>query len=142
MTKVKKGDKVQVDFVATLGDDTIAITTEGREPLELTLGKGEYLAGFEKQILGMKVGDKKKFKLAPEEAFGEYSKEYIATLERSNFSGDMKLSKGMELEFESPEGVKGIVKVISFTDDLVMIDANHAYAGEYIFFSVKLLKTI
>jgi FKBP-type peptidyl-prolyl cis-trans isomerase len=40
------------------------------EPFIFTLGAGQVIAGWDKQIVGMKIGEKKTITIAPEDAYG------------------------------------------------------------------------
>jgi trigger factor len=52
-----KGDKVVLDFVGKIGDETF----EGgsAEGIDLVLGSGSFIPGFEDQLEGMKLGEQK-----------------------------------------------------------------------------------
>ncbi len=81
--KAKTGDTVKVDYVGTaegkMFDTSIkeeaekgGIYNEQRpyEPLEFELGAGQMIAGFDKAVTGMAVGEEKTADLPPEEAYG------------------------------------------------------------------------
>src|SRR3989338_3100845 len=86
------GDKVSVDYLGTLEsgeifDTNIAeeakkagVYNEQRpyEPLEFTIGAHEMIAGFEKAVLEMKLGETKEVSIPPEEAYGESDPTRIA----------------------------------------------------------------
>ncbi|MHC4278138.1 MAG: FKBP-type peptidyl-prolyl cis-trans isomerase, partial [Planctomycetota bacterium] len=55
----KDGDAVRVHYKGTLGDGTVFDTSRGSEPLEFTLGAGNVIAGFDKAVNGMRVGETK-----------------------------------------------------------------------------------
>jgi FKBP-type peptidyl-prolyl cis-trans isomerase 2 len=52
------------------------------EPMSFTLGKGQVLPVLEAGLVGMKIGDVKTITLAPTDAYGEWSSDYIVTLSR------------------------------------------------------------
>jgi FKBP-type peptidyl-prolyl cis-trans isomerase 2 len=52
------------------------------EPMSFTVGKGQILPVFEAGMIGMRVGDTRYITLAPEDAYGEWSSEYILALSR------------------------------------------------------------
>jgi len=56
-TKAKEGDLVIFDYTATVDEKTFK-GNEGKNT-QLTLGKDLFLKGFDKQLLGVKKGDKK-----------------------------------------------------------------------------------
>lgn len=81
---VKNGDTVSVDYVGKFPDGTLFDTSleseakaagkfqEGRpyQPFSFVVGQGQVVPGFDKNVLGMKVGETKTFTLPPEEAYG------------------------------------------------------------------------
>src|SRR3989344_9561592 len=70
--EVKKGDNISVDYWGTLDNGTQFDTSEGRAPLEFEAGAGQMIAGFDSAVIGMKVGEEKTVKIAPEDAYGPY----------------------------------------------------------------------
>ena len=73
--EAKAGDTVAMNYTGRLEDGTVFDSNIDpnfghTDPLEFTLGAGQMIPGFEKEILGMKVGEKKTFKIPPEEAYG------------------------------------------------------------------------
>ncbi|MDP9249270.1 MAG: FKBP-type peptidyl-prolyl cis-trans isomerase [bacterium] len=75
----KEGDKVGLNYTGRLEDGTtfdsnVDPSFGHTDPLEFTLGGGQMIPGFEKQVLGMKVGEKKTLRIPPEEAYGEMGK--------------------------------------------------------------------
>ena len=60
MSQVKENNTVKVNYTGKLSDGQIFDTSEGREPLEFTLGQGQLIPGFEKGVLDMKLNEKKR----------------------------------------------------------------------------------
>jgi len=44
------GDTVQVHYKGTLADGSVFDSSEGRDPLQFTLGAGQVIPGFEKAV--------------------------------------------------------------------------------------------
>ena len=59
MQQAQNGDKVKVHYHGTLRSGEVFDSSNGREPLEFTLGSGQVIKGFDEGVQGMKVGDKK-----------------------------------------------------------------------------------
>ena len=57
--QAKQGDVVRVHYTGRLTDGTQFDSSEGREPLEFTVGAGQMIKGFDDGVVGMNVGDKK-----------------------------------------------------------------------------------
>jgi FKBP-type peptidyl-prolyl cis-trans isomerase SlpA len=98
-------------------------STFDKAPVELTIGDGNLLAGFEACLIGLMVGDHKTFTVAPENGFGQHNPANLQTLKRHQFGPDMELP--------------GVVKTID-GDDVVM-DFNHPLAGVELKFEVQII---
>lgn len=60
--KAKKDDKVKIDFVGTI--DGVAFDGGSAEDVDLVLGSGQFIPGFEDQLIGAKTGDDVTVKVA------------------------------------------------------------------------------
>ena len=132
---VTNGDNVKVDYTGELEDGTVFDTSIGREPLGFTVGAGQMIAGFDKGVVGMAVGEEKTITLAPEDAYGEYREEMIqaVSLEELKKAG---INPTVGDKLSTPQGVV-TVKDINDTD--AMIDFNHDLAGKTLIFKVTLV---
>lgn len=64
------GDKVVVHYKGTLQDGTVFDTSVGRGPFEFVLGKRMVIAGWERGVVGMRVGGKRTLVVPPELGYG------------------------------------------------------------------------
>lgn len=133
-----EGDTVKVNYTGKLDDGTIFDTSEGRDPLQFTIGDGHMIPGFEQGVLGMTVGETKTITLTPDQAYGEHTDDRIIRVGKSAFPPDMQLTEGMQLQ--SPTGMP--VKVLKVDADSVTIDANHPLAGKTLTFDITLVEII
>ncbi len=68
----QKGDIVFVHYTGKLTNGTVFDSSIPRgQPFSFQLGSGMVIAGWEKGILGMKVGDKKTLTIPPVDGYGE-----------------------------------------------------------------------
>ena len=132
-----KGDLVRVHYKGTLTDGTVFDSSEGREPLEFTLGQGMVLPGFESAITGMKVGSSVVRTIPADEAYGPVREEMVINIPKDQFPADMPLELGHELQLQGPGGVL-VAQIVGIEEDDVMLDANHPLAGEDLTFSITL----
>ena len=68
---VKEGDRVTVHYIGTLQDGTKFDSSYDRgEPFFFTVGKGSVIEGWEKGLVGMKVGGKRILVIPGDMAYG------------------------------------------------------------------------
>ena len=102
--EVKTGDKVRVHYSGRLLDGTLFDSSEGREPLEFTVGAGQMIKGFDAGVQGMRVGDRKTIQIPPEEAYGHRDEEAIIEFPSENVPSDLTLEPGMQLTLRNQYG--------------------------------------
>lgn len=71
----KAGDEVSMNYTGRLQDGTVFDSNvdpkfQHVEPFTFTLGAGQVIAGWDKGIVGMKVGEKKTLTILPEDGYG------------------------------------------------------------------------
>jgi FKBP-type peptidyl-prolyl cis-trans isomerase 2 len=140
--KAKDGDTVKVEYTGRLDDGTIFDSSEGREPLEFAIGSGNIIAGFEKGVIGMGIGESKTITIPVEEAYGPSRPELIFTVSKGEFPEDMEFEAGMELQSQQPDGRIMRATVLEIMDDSVTVDMNHPLAGKTLIFDIELVEII
>lgn len=69
--EAKKGNTVSVNYVGALAEGTVFDSSYDRgEPFSFTIGAGEVIKGWEKGLIGMKVGGKRRLAIPPQLAYG------------------------------------------------------------------------
>jgi FKBP-type peptidyl-prolyl cis-trans isomerase SlyD len=109
-------------------------TSEGRDPLTFLVGHKQMIPGFEDEMMGAKVGERRTFTLEPERAYGPRMEDAVQQIEREQF-GDIDPEVGMMLMSDI-----GPFTVTAVADDLVTVDFNHKLAGETLEFSVEVVE--
>lgn len=140
--QAKNGDTVQVNYTGKLSDGTVFDTSEGGKPLEFILGSGTVIEGFDKAVLGMKVGEKKTVTIPASEAYGPYLDEMVMEIPREQLSKDLVPAVGQHLQSTSSDGQTIFVTVIKVTDTSITVDANHPLAGKDLTFELELVKIL
>lgn len=132
--QVEEGDLVEVHYDGTLDDGTTFDSSRDRGvAFSFTVGSPEVIAGFDKAVRGMRVGETVTVKIPPEEAYGMPSDDNI--FEVPIAPGQEDVAVGDEVALSN--GRPGVV--IEVNADSVVIDANHEYAGETLTFDIELL---
>jgi len=138
---VEKGDKVAVHYKGTLENGEVFDSSYERDqPLEFTAGAGQMIKGFDKAILGMKIGEKKTITIPPEEAYGFHDENRIHTIPLSDFGtvpNDKK--EGDYLPVRTATGGRIEALILKLTDKEIVLDTNHRLAGETLTFDIELV---
>lgn len=90
--KAQKGDTVSVHYLGKFPGGQVfdtSIESEARKngmfspardykPLQVTLGAGQVIAGFEEALIGMAINEEKEVTLPPEKAYGKTGRHPMA----------------------------------------------------------------
>ena len=139
MTQAKSGDTVRIHYTGTLNDGSVFDSSEGRDPLEFTLGSGQVIPGFDSGVTGMGVGDKKTVNIPCAEAYGEVIEEAKQVVAREHIPADIPLELGSQLQMQSADGRTMAVTVAEVNEESVTLDANHPLAGQDLTFALELV---
>ena len=142
MAQVKHGDTVKVHYTGKLVNGEAFDSSEGREPLEFTVGAGQMIKGFDAAMPGMEVGDKKTVNIAAADAYGEKDPTAIIEFPKENVPADMKLEPGMQLTLSNQEGQPFPVVVTEVKEEIIILDANHFLAGQELVFDIELMEVV
>jgi FKBP-type peptidyl-prolyl cis-trans isomerase 2 len=137
---VKSGDRIKVEYEGTLDDGTVFETSELRgRPLEILVGAGQVIKGFEKALIGMKKGEEKKIKIQPSEAFGTRDPELIQKVSKDQFPENMAPKIGSVVTIGQSDGSTSHGRIIEVTDEAATVDLNHRLAGKELNFKIKVV---
>ena len=139
MQQVKNGDTVKVHYHGKLTDGSTFDSSEGRDPLEFTVGSGQVIKGFDDAIVNMEVGEKKTVQIPVDHAYGERNEDMIMEYPKTEFPADMTPEVGMELHMSDNAGNVFPVVIAEVKDESVLLDANHPLAGEDLTFEIELV---
>jgi len=140
MSKVKDGDTVKVHYTGKLENGEVFDTSKEQEPFEFKVGNKAVIPGFEKGVVGMKVGDTKTIEIPPEEAYGTKQDQLVVEVNRSEFPDDITPTIGQRLQIRQQDGNPIIVTVTALTEESITLDANHPLAGYTLFFDVEVIE--
>ncbi len=135
----KANDKVKVHYKGTLKTGEVFDSSEGRDPLEFTLGTGQVIPGFDNGIQGMAVNESKTIDIPADEAYGDVKKELIQEVPKSHLPEEIKPEVGMQLMSNTPDGQQIPLIVTEVKDESITVDANHPLAGKDLTFEVTLI---
>ncbi|MCB0594253.1 MAG: FKBP-type peptidyl-prolyl cis-trans isomerase [Lewinellaceae bacterium] len=106
-------------------------------PFKFYFGSGRLLPAFEKQLEGLEEGQPFQFTLPPEQGYGPADPANILDLPRHAFQhlGDNILTEGNFVTLTDDEGDAHNGRILSWTEETVKVDFNHAMAGKTLHFS-------
>ncbi len=142
MTQAKSGDTVRIHYTGTLDDGTQFDSSDGRDPLEFTLGGGQVIPGFDSAVDGMAAGDSKSVTIPPDEAYGKRHEQLVQQVPKSVLPEDMEPTVGIQLQSQGPEGQVMNLVVTEVEDDSITVDANHPLAGQALTFTIELVEIV
>lgn len=142
MSTVKENDAVKVHYTGKLTNGQIFDSSVDREPLEVTLGEGTLLPGFEQGIIGMAVSEKKTITLEKTEAYGEINEALFHKVPKATLPQDIKPEVGMGLVGSNPDGSQQQFRIVKVEEQDIIIDANHPLAGQDLVFDLELVEIL
>jgi peptidylprolyl isomerase len=135
----KRGDTVKINYTLKLDDGSVYSTTNGKAPLQVTLGKGTLIPGFEEALIGMQVGESKTIQVPPEKAYGPHRPELVEVVSKSKLPASVPPEVGQQLQAKGGDGKPLPVVITQVTGDNVTLDANSPLAGKTLTFNIELV---
>ncbi|MEQ8672472.1 MAG: peptidylprolyl isomerase [Aggregatilineales bacterium] len=142
MSQAKTGDTVRVHYTGTLDDGSVFDSSQGRDPLEFTLGEQRVIPGFESAVDGLAVGNSVTTRIPPDEAYGDRRDDLVLEVERDQFPPDVEPEIGMQLALQQPNGQPVPVTITGLSDEAITLDANHRLAGQALTFNIELVEIV
>jgi peptidyl-prolyl isomerase F (cyclophilin D) len=131
---VQNGDLVEVHYNGTLDDgSTFDSSRERGAPLSFTVGTGEVIPGFDDAVRGLAVGDSITVRMLPADAYGEWSEDLVFEVPYGPSQGDVAV--GDEVFLNTGQAAV----VLEVEEATVVLDTNHALAGEALTFEIEVL---
>lgn len=133
---IKVGDIITIDYNARLKNGRTILSTKNRSPLTFKVGYFSPIRGFNLAVVGMKIGELKKIKISPTDAFGEIDQELICYIPLDDLPkyirvGQRVLRKGRDIKFSVLE--------VNSDKGFAVLDGNHFLAGKDLEFSIRIL---
>jgi FKBP-type peptidyl-prolyl cis-trans isomerase SlyD len=133
--RVEAGSVVTIAYELRDSEGAL-LDEEGASVAYLHGGFGGIFPKVEAALEGGAIGHEVALSLEPEDAFGDYDPELLRVEPRESFPG--VLQEGMRFEGvpgdEGGEGEGRIYTVTGIAEDQVVVDGNHPFAGERVWF--------
>lgn len=141
MATVSNGDKVRVNYTGKLEDGSVFDSSQGRAPLEFTLGARQVIPGFETAVEGLAVGESTTVNIPSDKAYGERRDDLEIDISKSELPADIEPKEGMQLQMKQQKTDEVIpVTITAVEEDKVTLDANHPLAGKTLIFEIELVE--
>jgi peptidylprolyl isomerase len=142
MSEAKSGDTVRINYTGKLTDGTKFDSSEGREPLEFQLGSGQIISGLDREVEGMKVGDKQTVTVPAEEAYGPHDAAKVQRIPRTALPPELEPQPGMQLQAQTPQGGQVALVITALDEQEITVDANHPLAGQDLVFEIEVVEIV
>jgi len=142
MRQATAGDTVRVHYTGALADGTEFDSSAERGPIEVTIGSGQVIPGFDDALLGMAEGETKSVTLEAKDAYGEHNPQLVHVVERARIPAEIDLSIGTVVQASDASGNRIPLLVLELDDDSVTFDANHPLAGKALTYELKLIEFV
>lgn len=133
--RVANGSTVELTYSLNADDKTI-VPAARKETMKVIVGQSVYPQEFERQLVGMKVGDSKQITLRPEQAFGPYRRDQVFRVPNTQLPPGVQLKEGSILS----GGARGPMRVVKVFEDSAVVDLNHPLAGKTLNYRLTISK--
>lgn len=152
MTKLKKGDFIEIDYTGALKDDGTVFDTTVEEtakkhgianqsqfkPQIICLGEGHVIKGIDDQLIGNEDGKEYTFEITPEAGFGKKDAKLLKIVNRNVFKKqNITPMPGLSVNID---GTVGIIKTV--TGGRVVVDFNHPLSGQDLVYTVNVKRVV
>ncbi|MFW5931317.1 MAG: FKBP-type peptidyl-prolyl cis-trans isomerase [Desulfosalsimonas sp.] len=139
MEKAERGKFVSVNYKGTLENGEVFDTSEGGDPMEIMVGGGQVIQGFEEAVEGMELNEKKSFTLEPEEAYGYRDDNQLHTFSREEVPPEINPEVGDVIGLQTPDGQQIPATIAEADSEKVVVDLNHPLAGKKLNFEIEVV---
>jgi FKBP-type peptidyl-prolyl cis-trans isomerase SlyD len=129
---------VSLDYTLKVDGETIDSSDEN-DPIQFIQGQGHIIAGLEKQLYGMSVGESRRITVPAKEGYGEMDQNAFADVPRSEFPKNIPLEPGVALQMQDQDGAVLDAYIAEVGKDTVRLNFNHPLAGKELHFNVKIV---
>jgi FKBP-type peptidyl-prolyl cis-trans isomerase 2 len=142
MAQAKNGDTIKVHYTGRLKDGTVFDSSEGRDPMQFTLGAGKVIPAFEEAVIGMTPGESTNKDIPADQAYGPHREEMVVQVKKEQLPKNIDPKVGQRLQLVQPDERVIPVTVTEVNDSHVTLDANHPLAGKDLQFDIELVEIV
>lgn len=135
---IEANSVVVLHFSVTDDKGELIDDTRDSEPLEFLMGSGYLVPGLEAELEGLALGNTFDVRIEPEQGYGIYDPELVQEVPAALFEGVEGVEPGMAFSAETDAGHRTVI-VTAVEDDIVVVDANHPFAGRTLQFNGEVI---
>ena len=136
---IHEGAVVSIEYTLTDEAGTVIDSNVGKDMLSYIHGAGQIVRGLERELNGLKVGDRKKVQVKPQDGYGPINEKAFQEIPREGIPPEAQKA-GTMLMTKAPDGRAIPVRVHEVKDKTVVVDFNHPLAGKTLNFDVKVME--
>lgn len=140
MKTVENGHFVKVEYTGTFENGETFDSNRNGHPMEVEVGAGRVIKGFEDALIGMAEKEQKTFTLPPEEAYGHRNNDLEQSFMRTELPEGFDPKVGQVLALRHPDGGQIPARVKYADDEKITVDLNHPLAGKTLTFDVQVVE--
>lgn len=122
-----------------LPDGSEAVSTFGMNPATLAMGSGQLAETLEHCLIGMRAGERQKFTLEPEAAFGLRNPELVRRIALASLPREIEEEPGARISFTDASGAEFAGTLLEKGHDEALFDFNHPLAGLTVVFEAEII---
>lgn len=133
-------NKVTVHYRGSFDDGEVFDDTFDRAPLSFVEGNHEVVPGFERAVMGMQPGERKKVHVEAKDAYGERRNDQFMVVPTVEVPSYDDLVVGQMIYLMTGDGYQRLARVVKVEDDGdTVFDFNHPMAGCALNYEIELL---
>ena len=136
---INMGSRVSLHYTLALAEGRVIDSSRDGEALTIIVGQGDIAAGLEKYLIGLAVGDRRRFEIPAGEVYGQPGPGVLSTFAREDFPPEVMLQPGQVIGFALPSGEEVPAIVMALDDAGVHVDFSHPLAAHALVFDVEIL---
>ncbi len=138
VSKVVKPDSlIEVNYAEMLVNGKVFMSTQGKGPLGCKVGECRFPKVVEDSLVGMKLGEKKRIVVLPEQAYGLRNEALVRAFPLTILKGKA-VNEGQLITISDNSGHTIHAMVKSVEKDKVILDLNHPLAGQTIVYDIQI----
>ena len=142
MSYPAKNDIVSVIYTGKLDNGDVFAVIEEKKPMQMIIGNSDIPPTIEEALVKMKIGQRKKIRVSPDEGYGPRRKDLLQTIDNAEMVKKLNPKPGMVISLKidkdgTEQNVPATVMEVDGTN--ITVDYNHPLAGHHLTYDLTLM---